>query len=137
MPSDLVQQLPYAEPLFFHTCFAIKLPATVSSVYSQKTTPGYLTVKFGEVRDHKIQAYSDIDGRWTGQGERCIYDFEVHAGLALHLLSAEDAGQYTEESEMALWGQAVLASRSSDFSTISVPAGDIQIVRNQFVKQGD
>lgn len=84
-----------------------------------------------------IQIYSDIDGRWTGREDRSVHDFKEHHGLAAHLLSVEGAAKYAEASDMALWGEAILASRPSNLSTLSSLAGDPKTVRGQFLKDGE
>lgn len=84
-----------------------------------------------------IQIYSDIDGRWTGREERSVHDFEERGGLVVHSLSVEDAELYSEANDMALWGQAILASRPTNSSHLSTLAGDPVMVRDQFARDGD
>lgn len=85
--------------------------------------PGYLTVRVSHARGHHIQIYSDIDGRWAGAEEHSVHVFNDRDGIAMHSLSVETAVEYTEANDMALWGQAVLASRPSK-STLSALSGD-------------
>lgn len=193
MPSDRVQQLPYAEPQFWagqelgwsvivrvdgqaYSLMGVPdiddreiLPATVRraeftsthsifdltagsvrltldffspvspSNYLRQSLPfSYLTVRVSRSYGSDIQIYSDIDGRWTGREDRSVLDYEQHDdGLAIHSLSVEDAAKYAEASDMALWGKAVLASRPSEFSSLSALAGDPKSVRGQFVREGN
>lgn len=98
---------------------------------------GYLTVTVSECWGDEVQIYSDIDGRWTGRGSHSVHEFEQRGDLAFHALSVEDAESFTEEDDMALWGKAIMASRPSDFSTVSALAGDRESVRSQFAESGD
>lgn len=84
-----------------------------------------------------IQVYSDIDGRWTGREDRSFREFEERDGLLIHSLSVENAPQYAEAHDMALWGQAILASRPSSQTTLSASSGDPAAVRGQFSQGGD
>lgn len=84
-----------------------------------------------------IQVYSDIDGRWTGREDRSFREFEEQDGLLIHSLSVEHAPQYAEAHDMALWGQAILASRPSNLSTLSASYGNPSAVRGQFSEDGD
>lgn len=84
-----------------------------------------------------IQIYSDIDGRWTGREDRSFRDFEERDGLLIHSLAVEDASQYAEAHDMALWGKAILASRPSNTTTLSASSGDPSAVRSQFSQDGD
>ena len=84
---------------------------------------------------HKIQIYTDIDGRWTGQEEHSIIKSEERDGLAIHSLSVENAVQYTEADDMALWGQAILASCQSNSSALSAASGGPKPIRGHFALQ--
>lgn len=84
-----------------------------------------------------IQVYSDIDGRWTGREDRSLRDFEERDGLLIHSLSVKNAPRYAEARQMALWGQAIFASRPSNLSTVSASSGDPSAVRGQFSEDGD
>ncbi|KAJ5666641.1 hypothetical protein N7462_011050 [Penicillium macrosclerotiorum] len=112
-------------------------PVSPSNYLRQSLPFSYLTVKVSHSWGHDIQIYSDIDGRWTGQQDRSTHNFEKHDEVAFHSLSVEDAAQYAEASDMALWGQAILASRSTDESDLSALSGDPRVVRAQFVAHGD
>ncbi|KAJ5175815.1 uncharacterized protein N7482_001692 [Penicillium canariense] len=112
-------------------------PVSPSNYLRQSLPFSYLTVQVRNVWGHDIQIYSDIDGRWTGREHRSVHELEDHDGLIFHRLSVEDAPQYAEESDMALWGEAILASRPADSSVLSALAGDPRVVRAAFVAHGD
>lgn len=96
-----------------------------------------MTVQVNNVWGRDIQIYSDIDGRWTGREGRSVHDFEEHGKLLFHALSVEDAPQYAEDRDMALWGQAVLASRAEGSRNLSSLAGPPQLVRAAFAMNGN
>ncbi|KAJ5319775.1 hypothetical protein PENANT_c026G10365 [Penicillium antarcticum] len=111
-------------------------PVSPSNYLRQSLPFSYLTVHVSESKGHKIQVYSDIDARWTGQAGRSQRDFEKRDGLAIYSLTVEDASLYAEADDMALWGQAILASRPSNFSTITALSGNPEKVRGEFAKVG-
>ncbi|KAJ5599055.1 hypothetical protein N7450_000122 [Penicillium hetheringtonii] len=193
MPSDRVQQLPYAEPQFWagqelgwsvivrvdgqayslmgvpdldedqilpatvhraeftstHSIFDLTAgsvrftldffsPVTPSNYLRQSLPFSYLNVQVFGSYGSDIQVYSDIDGRWTGREDRSVLDYEIHDdGFAIHSLSVEDAAKYTEASDMALWGKAILASRPTESSSLSALTGDPKSVRSRFAREGD
>lgn len=53
----------------------------------------------------------------------------------MYSLDVEDAAKYSESYDMALWGQAILASRPSK-SKLSYSSGPAQAVRSQFASTG-
>lgn len=113
-------------------------PVTPSNYLRQSLPFSYLNVQVSESYGSDIQIYSDIDGRWTGREDRSVIDYEEHDdGFAIHSLSVEDAAKYAESNDMALWGNAILASRSSESSTLSALAGDPKFVRGHFIQEGD
>jgi hypothetical protein len=89
-----------------------------------------------ESKGQNIQVYSDIDARWTGKAGRSQRDFEQQGNLAIYSLTVEDAPLYAEADDMALWGQAILASRPSNFSAVSALSGKPEKVRGEFAKFG-
>jgi hypothetical protein len=97
---------------------------------------GYLTVHVSGSRGYDIQVYSDIDARWTGRKSRSRQDFEELDGVAIYSLSVEDATLYEEADDMALWGSAILASRPSNFTSLSALSGLPGHVRRSFVESG-
>jgi hypothetical protein len=89
-----------------------------------------------ESKGQEIQVYSDIDARWTGNAGHSQRDFQQMGGLAIYSLTVENAPLYAEAEDMALWGQVILASRPSNFSTISALSGEPEQVRGEFAKAG-
>lgn len=53
-----------------------------------------------------------------------------------HALSVKDAPEYEEHDDMAIWGKAILASRSQNRGNLSALAGDAHIVRSNFAEGG-
>jgi hypothetical protein len=98
---------------------------------------GYLTVQISGSHGHDIQIYSDIDARWTGRESHSQRSFEEQDGLAIYSLTVEDAPVYAEADDMALWGSAILASRSSNFTQLSALSGSPKDVRGLFVEDGE
>lgn len=88
----------------------------------------------GAVASH-VQIYSDIDSRWTGQSADADWEFHKTGSTAMYSLGLDDAELYSESFDMALWGQAVLASRQSG-SKLSSSAGNARVVRRQFARDG-
>jgi hypothetical protein len=101
-----------------------------------KTTLGYLTVSATSWRGNRIQIYSDIDDTWTGQSTDTQWKFESSDSTSVFSLSAKNVETYTQKADMAIWGEAVFASRPSSYSTMSTQSGDRRAVRSQFVQHG-
>ncbi|KAJ5172027.1 hypothetical protein N7492_004620 [Penicillium capsulatum] len=112
-------------------------PASPSNYIRQSLPFSYLTVQVMDAGEHSIQVYSDIDSRWTGAEDHSMHAFSDEDDVAIHVLSAEDAADYTEASDMATWGQAVFASRPSNSSTLSALSGNSKSARERFAKRGD
>ncbi|KAJ5305585.1 uncharacterized protein N7443_005245 [Penicillium atrosanguineum] len=112
-------------------------PVSPSNYLRHSIPFSYLTVHIEGAHGVEIQVYSDIDGRWTGQDDHSVHDFEERDGLVIHSLSVADAEKYSEANDMALWGDVILASRQSNSSTLSALAGDPKTVRSQFAQDGD
>ena len=83
-----------------------------------------------------IQIFSSIDGRWAGRSSDAVANFEQANSTAIYSLGVENAFAYSEESDMATWGQAILASRPTVSSTLSYSSGKQAYVRSQFVQNG-
>jgi hypothetical protein len=133
-PSNYLRQsLPFSKSM--QASRVVSRPSISSTNELRKL--GYLTVQVGNSWGREIQIYSDIDGRWTGRQLRSVYDFEEHDKLLFHTLSVEDAPRYAEDRDMALWGQAILASRQEGSSNLSALAGPPEAVRTSFVTNGD
>ncbi|KAJ6125755.1 hypothetical protein N7523_003375 [Penicillium sp. IBT 18751x] len=112
-------------------------PVSPSNYLRHSIPFSYLTVHIEGAHGVDIQVYSDIDGRWTGREERSVHSFEERNGLVVHYLSVADAEKYAEANDMALWGEAILASRQSNSSTLSTLVGDPRTVRGQFAQDGN
>ncbi|KAI2789256.1 hypothetical protein POX_e07286 [Penicillium oxalicum] len=111
-------------------------PVSPSNYVRQSLPFSYLTVRVKNAQDRHIQLYSDIDGRWTGQRDRSVHAFEAEGELMFHALSVKDAPEYEEHDDMAIWGKAILASRSQNRGNLSALAGDAHIVRSNFAEGG-
>ncbi|KAJ5753360.1 uncharacterized protein N7511_007513 [Penicillium nucicola] len=111
-------------------------PVSPSNYVRQSLPFSYLTVHVSAPESQIIQVYSDIDARWTGKADRSQRTFDRRNGLAIYSLTVKDAPLYTEADDMALWGQAILASRPSNFSTLSAMSGKPEKVRGEFSKVG-
>lgn len=86
---------------------------------------------------YDIQVYSDIDARWTGRESRSQRGFEDLDDLAIYSLTVEDAPLYEEADDMALWGSAILASRPSNFTSLSALSGSPEDLRRSFSENGE
>ena len=104
--------------------------------WSNELCAGYLTVSVAGASANDIQVLTSIDGRWTGRERDAIINFDEANSTAIYSLEAENASTYSEESDMATWGQAILASRSTDSSKLSHSSGEEEDVHSQFVKAG-
>lgn len=63
-------------------------------------------------------------------------DYEEADGLAIYSLTVQDGQEYDEARNMAVWGQAILAARPSNSSTLSALSGDAAGIRDLFVEDG-
>lgn len=88
-----------------------------------------------DVASNDIQIYSDIDGRWTGQAADADWALHREGSTAMYSLDVKNAAKYSEGFDMALWGQAILATRPSK-SKLSASSGDARGVRSQFARDG-
>lgn len=96
---------------------------------------GYLTVSVSGASSNNVQIYSGIDGRWTGRESDTVRSFQ-QAGSSIYSLSVKNAPMYAEDSDMALWGHAILASQPTSSSTLSSGSGKRKDVCSQFVGRG-
>ena len=97
---------------------------------------GYLTISVAGAWSNNIQVFSSIDGRWTGRSSDAVANFQQANSTAIYSLTVESAFEYSEESDMATWGQAILASRPTVSSTLSYSSGKQAHVHSQFVQNG-
>ena len=96
-----------------------------------------MTVSVDSWIGNRVQIYSDIDDTWTGQSTDTQWKFETTDSTSVFSLSAKDVATYTEEADMAIWGEAIFASRPSLPKSMSTQSGDRSKVRSHFVKHGE
>lgn len=89
-----------------------------------------------EASSNDIQVFSSIDGRWTGKADDTVQSFHQVGSTAIQSLLVRNASPYAEESDMATWGQAILASRPTSSSMLSFAAGKQGDLHSQFVQSG-
>lgn len=97
---------------------------------------GYLTVSVSGASSNDIQIYSSIDGRWAGRESNTVRSFQQTGPTSIYSLSVKDAPTYAEDSDMALWGHAILAAQPTSSSTLSSGSGKRKDVHSQFVERG-
>ncbi|GIJ91922.1 hypothetical protein Asppvi_010897 [Aspergillus pseudoviridinutans] len=111
-------------------------PVSPSNYLRQSLPFSYLTVSVSGTSGNSVQVFSSIDGRWTGEPEGAICNFNNEGSTAMFSLEVEDATLYSESSDMATWGEAIFASRPTASSRLSFASGNGAQVRSQFVKTG-
>ncbi|KAL4917524.1 hypothetical protein BDW62DRAFT_211209 [Aspergillus aurantiobrunneus] len=99
--------------------------------------PGYLTVTVSGADAHSIQIYTSIDGRWAGKPQKTVREFHRDGSTLAYALNVKGAVPYTEQSDMATWGEAILSSRQTSQSKLSFTSGKRGGVRSQFVNHGE
>jgi hypothetical protein len=97
---------------------------------------GYLTVSVSGTSANSVQVFSSIDGRWTGESEGAVCEFNNAGSTGMFSLKVEDATLYAESSDMATWGETIFASRPTASSRLSFASGNGDRVMSQFVKSG-
>ncbi|KAK2768309.1 hypothetical protein FQN54_000162 [Arachnomyces sp. PD_36] len=112
-------------------------PVSPSNYLRQSLPFSYLTVSAVSWRGSRVQIYSDIDDTWTGQSKDTEWKYETTDSTSVFSISAKDVETYTQKADMAIWGEAIFASRPSFLSTMSTQSGDRSTVRSEFVKHGD
>lgn len=95
-----------------------------------------MTVSVSGAAANDIQVFTSIDGRWTGRESDTTASFDEADSTAIYSLEAKNAATYSEESDMATWGQAILASRPTGSSKLSHSSGEEGYVHAQFVESG-
>jgi hypothetical protein len=86
--------------------------------------------------ENDIQIYSSIDGRWTGRQQSTVRSFYRQGSALAYALKVDNAVPYTEEGDMATWGEAILSSHQSGQSKLSFSSGKREQIRSQFVDYG-
>ena len=114
-------------------------PVSLDDYVRQSLPFSYLTVTTTALngKHPKVSVYSDIDESWTGQSTSTDKTFTAYSGTSIYELTAIGQATYSQsDSEMALWGQAVFASRAANGSTLSSGSGAAATVRGQFIQDG-
>ncbi|KAH1580094.1 hypothetical protein KXW39_004810 [Aspergillus fumigatus] len=111
-------------------------PVSPANYLRQSLPFSYLTVSVSGTAGNSVQVFSSIDGRWTGESEGAVCEFNNAGSTAMFSLKVEDATLYAESSDMATWGEAIFASRPASSSKLSFASGNKALVMSQFVKVG-
>ncbi|PTU20072.1 hypothetical protein P175DRAFT_0460422 [Aspergillus ochraceoroseus IBT 24754] len=111
-------------------------PISPSNYLRQSLPFSYLTVTISGASSSEIQIYSSIDGRWTGRPQNTTRSFHQEGSTLAYALKVMNATPYSEEDDMATWGEAILASRLTSKSKLSFASGKRGETRSQFVKNG-
>ncbi|KAI9373567.1 hypothetical protein BJX61DRAFT_502210 [Aspergillus egyptiacus] len=111
-------------------------PISPSNYLRQSLPFSYLTVTVSDAFDNDIQIYTSIDGRWAGKPQNTVRSFHRDGSTLAYALKVRNAVPYTEESDMATWGEAILSSRQTPGSKLSFSSGKRGEVRSQFVSNG-
>lgn len=89
-----------------------------------------------ECSANTVQIFSSIDGRWTGSVGNTARNFQQTDSTAVYSLIVENAAAYSEESDMATWGEVIFASRPTSAAELSFSSGKWQDVASRFVETG-
>ncbi|KAF9887008.1 hypothetical protein FE257_010624 [Aspergillus nanangensis] len=111
-------------------------PISPSNYLRQSLPFSYLTVSVSEASANNIQIYSSIDGRWAGRPQNTARSFHQTESTAIYTLAVKNAVPYSEESDMATWGETIFAARPSPGSNVTFGSGKRGEVRAQFVQTG-
>ena len=111
-------------------------PVSPSNYVRQSLPFSYLTVSTSSTVSTSVQVYADIDETWTGQTGSTVSNFTTSGDDSVFQLSVNGAYLYSENSDQALWGNVVFASRSSASSSLSTQSGNSSDVRGQFAANG-
>ncbi|EAW06608.1 putative glutaminase [Aspergillus clavatus NRRL 1] len=111
-------------------------PVSPSSYLTQSLPFAYLTVSVSGASANSIQVFSSIDGRWTGRSDDAVCTFQNTGRTAIYSLKVQDATLYSEESDMALWGETIFAARPNTPSKLSFASGAQSGIFSQFANTG-
>ncbi|KAL6233109.1 hypothetical protein BDW75DRAFT_252224 [Aspergillus navahoensis] len=111
-------------------------PISPSNYLRQSLPFSYLTVTVSNAAANNVQVYTSIDGRWTGEEQNTVCNFHRNGTTLAYSLTVKDTIPYTENGDMATWGEAVLSSRQAPQSELSFSSGRRREVRAQFVNNG-
>ncbi|KAL4980869.1 hypothetical protein BDW66DRAFT_699 [Aspergillus desertorum] len=111
-------------------------PISPSNYLRQSLPFSYLTVTISDGHASNVQVYTSIDARWTGEEQNTVRSFHRDGTTVAYSLNVKDAIPYTENSDMATWGEVLLSSRQVPHSELSFSSGRRGQVRSQFVNNG-
>ncbi|MCJ1311229.1 hypothetical protein MMC25_004900 [Agyrium rufum] len=111
-------------------------PVSPANYLRQSLPFSYLTISATTTEDTPVQVYVDIDESWTGQNSSTVSDFSTVASVSYFDLSVNGAYLYSENGDMALWGDVILASEATIASNVTVQLGSAHDVRGKFVTVG-
>lgn len=117
--------------------------------YTRQSMPfSYLTVSTSSLNydtTPSVQIYSDIDNSWVGQfgdddGIQLAWNWNstqetTQASTQVFSLSQVGTATYSEEQDMALWGNAAYCTRENG-SKLSNKVGNVNEVRDAFAADG-
>ncbi|KAB8268969.1 hypothetical protein BDV30DRAFT_230229 [Aspergillus minisclerotigenes] len=136
-----------AEYTSTHSIFTLSAgPVTVTLDFFSPVSPfnhlrqslpfSYLTVSLSAASSSSIQIYSSIDDRWVGKQENTDRNFQMKDTTAIFSLGINNSTLYEERNDMATWGEAIFASRSTPSSKLSFASGKCENIRSHFIKTG-
>lgn len=113
-------------------------PVSPKNLVRQSLPFSYLTVTLAAGDSSSVQVYSDIDSTWTGQQSDSTWSHSSNGSTSVFEISAVGTATYSQDSEteQALWGSAVYATRPSGSSTLTSQAGPLSDVRQGFMDKG-
>ncbi|KAJ6164989.1 hypothetical protein N7470_003661 [Penicillium chermesinum] len=113
-------------------------PVSPKNLLRQSLPFSYLTVTLAAGDSHSVQVYSDIDSTWTGQQSDSTWSHSTNGSTRVFQITAVGTATYSQnaETEQALWGSAVYATRPGSGSSLSNQAGPLSTVRQGFIDNG-
>lgn len=115
-------------------------PVSPTNYVRQSMPYSYLTVSVSGVpRGATVDIMSEIDNTWTGQGNNVQAFFsQSRGGAHIFTLNGTQSFTYAENSDMAAWGNVILAasSNSRDIRDISYQIGSGPNNAAQFANNG-
>jgi hypothetical protein len=110
-------------------------PVSPKDFVRQSLPFSYLIVSANASQTATVEIYSDIDGSWAYPGPAKTWNYTTSGSAGVYQISLATQELYSENSDMALWGQAVWATTSAQ-SSYTYQAGAPATVRGQFVANG-
>ena len=111
-------------------------PVSPTNYMRQSFPFSYLTISATTSAQSAVRVYVDIDESWTGQTGATVSNFTTSGSLSAFQLSVKGAYTYSENADMALWGEVVLAAKTASNSSITTQSGASAAVRDQFTSSG-